>query len=873
MKTATYFEQMEELFREALAYPVHERSAFLRQACEDRGLREEVEALLDADADSVPFLQTLDVSMMEVLEEVTSTFVDDEAGAFAQTPWMPQVGPYRLLRELGRGGMGTVYLAERDDVEKTVALKLVRNSLAAPQTVQRFLLERRILARLKHPNIAQLLDAGMTPDQTPYFAMEYVEGESLTAYCDRRQLGVQERLALFQSVCEAVHYAHQNLVIHRDLKPSNILVEEGGTVKLLDFGIAKLMEDNDDTAGLTHTGMRMMTPRYAAPEQVRGEPVTTVTDVYALGVILYELLTGHGPYALQGRTPGDIERVICEQDPARPSTKVIHEKTVTLQDGSTGTLTPEMIGAARATEPVRLQRQLRGDLDTICLKALAKEPDQRYASVEALLEDVKRYLVGLPVQAQPSTAMYRTKKFVRRHRISMGITTAVLVLITSVVSGFTIQLAQERDRVRVAANTAESALTFIVEDVFDVADPYSMSPVRGDTVTARTLLLQGASRIDEKLAGQPKIQAVLLDKVGQVYAHLAMYEESETLLRKAVTLREELLGEEDPEVATTLTHLAKALRLQGKYEEAEPAYQRALAMRQSLFGNDHIDVSDALHNLANLKQDTGDYEAADSLYQQALAIERELYGGDHLDIASTLNNMGTLLQDIGDYDGAESRYQEALAMRQKLLGKEHPEVANSLNNMGTLLHDKKAYAEAETIHREALAMRRKLFGETHPDVANSLSNLAAVVMRTSGYQDAAQLMQEALAIEKSLLGEDHPRVGMSLHNLAATLHFNGDCEAADPHYRSSIAIYQKAHPEGHPLTAVFESHWADCLKKAGQYELSEATLLRSHETLVDTYGGEHGYTQYARKSLVSLYTKWNKPEQADHWRKQVTASS
>ena len=452
---------VQELFDAALELSPESRAAFLDEACRaDPDLRRGVGDLL----------AVLDRAHTA---ELFPPLADAPRGLLA---FGERIGPYRVLHELGAGGMGVVFLAERDDIEKRVALKLVREGgLASGDRVRRFLLERRVLARLEHPNIARLLDAGVTELRLPYFAMEYVSGTPIDRYCDERRLPIAERLSLFRTVCEAVHHAHQNLVVHRDLKPSNILVTADGQVKLLDFGIAKLLAHHESSpAEEARTGLLMLTPEYASPEQVRGEPVTTASDIYSLGVVLYQLLTGHRPYRFNAKTPAEVERVVCREAPQRPSEVVTRTVTGAQVAATHAPVTPEWVGVARNTSPERLRRRLRGDLDTMVMKALSKEPGRRYVSAAQFADDLRRHLVGLPVLARKDTASYRAGKFLRRHLVGV---VAVIVLVSTLVAGVvsTAWQAQRAEAQRIVAEErfrdVHSLATTVLFEIHDaIAD-------------------------------------------------------------------------------------------------------------------------------------------------------------------------------------------------------------------------------------------------------------------------------------------------------------------------------------------------------------------------------------------------------------------
>ncbi|MEE8536601.1 MAG: serine/threonine-protein kinase, partial [Acidobacteriota bacterium] len=514
--TPERWHQIEELYQGALDLAANERPAYLERACgHDTALRQEIDSLLATHDEAPSFLETPLIA-----------WPPDE-------PLMPpetHVGPYKLLRPLGRGGMGQVYLATRagEVFRQYVALKVIRRGLDTEDILRRFRAEQQILATLHHANIAHLIDGGVTDDGQSYLVMEYVEGTPITTYCDGRQMTLEERVLLFRQVCEAVHHAHRNLVVHRDLKPSNILVTVEGVPKLLDFGIAKLLDPvaSGMSVPTTQADGRVMTPEYASPEQVRGETITTASDVYALGVLLYELLVGRRPYHFERRTPQEIERVICKQEPEPPS--AVLEKAVDGQptDGTPPPMKPDEISTARGMTVERLRRRLNGDLDTIVLKALRKEPERRYASAQQLAEDLGRYLAGLPVLARPDTATYRAQKFVRRHRVGVAMTLIVVSLLLSFSVVSAVQsaeirakaedVAQERDR-------AEEVIEFLVA-LFETPDP---KVSKGNTVTARELLETGAARVEADLKEQPEVQADMMTVMSRVYRSLGLYDPAE----------------------------------------------------------------------------------------------------------------------------------------------------------------------------------------------------------------------------------------------------------------------------------------------------------------------------------------------------------
>jgi eukaryotic-like serine/threonine-protein kinase len=790
--------------------------------------------------------------------ETQTTIADGQAPALER-----RIGPYRILRELGQGGMGVVYLAARADEEfrKRVALKVIRSGGASEEVVRHFKRERQILAGLDHPNIAKLLDGGTTDDGLPYFVMEHIEGEPLLAYCDSRKLAVAERLRLFQSICSAVQYAHRNLVVHRDIKPGNILVAEDGSPRLLDFGIAKLL--NPELAGeaLTATAMSM-TPTYASPEQASGGRVTTATDVYSLGVVLYELLTGHLPYRLPSLQPLEILKAISEQEPEKPSTAVGR--------------TEEMVSSTREGTPDRLQRRLRGDLDNILMLALRKEPPRRYASVEAFSDDIRRYLEGLPVKARQPTAGYRAGKFLRRHVAGVAASAAFVVLLIGFAVAMAMQsarVARERDlaeKERAAAQqereTAQRVSAFLV-DLFRVSDP---SRARGETITAREVLDRGTAKIATDLKAEPEVRATLMTTMGSVYGNLGLYDKALPLLEEALETRKAALGNENIPVSRSLSNLGGLLWRMGDYAGAAARHREALAMVRKLLGNDHPDVPRHLNNLALALTSMGDYAASEALQRESLGMTRKLLGSEHASVAMGLSNLAIVLEKQGDYPGGEQLHREALVMRRKLLGNQHPDVAASLDNLANSLGRQGDYTGAEALSREALALRRRLLGNEHPDLARSLNNLANVLIEKGDYSEAENLSGEAVAMARKLLGDGHPEVAVYLVTNVETLCRTQKPADGEPLARQSLAIFKKALPAGHPYIAVAESGLGGCLTLSRRYMEAEALVLGSYPVIEAKMGVRSPETRKARERIVALYDAWGKPDKAAEYRSQLT---
>ncbi|HET9514755.1 MAG TPA: serine/threonine-protein kinase [Gemmatimonadales bacterium] len=823
MKTVSpeRWRRIEELLDGVLDLPPEQRSAWLVRACDgDEPLREAVEKLVAA-CEQPTRLPPSPVDLAAPLLARMAAEPEPE-------PAPERVGPWRMVRELGHGGMGTVYLAERDDEQfrKQVAIKILRRGIAGEDLTRRFRHERQILASLDHPNIARMLDGGMESG-APYIVMEFVDGVPLDTFCRRHQLPLNRRLELFADVCAAVQYAHQNLVVHRDLKPSNILVTDDGQVKLLDFGIAKLLEEEDavEAAPLTRTGLRLMTPEYAAPEQVRGGLITTATDVYALGIVLYELLAGRRPYEVKGRSLSEIERVVCQSEPVRPSTAAARERA--------------------GADP--LPRRLRGDLDVITLKALRKEPERRYQSVAELLDDLRRYRDGLPILARPDTFFYRARKFGGRHRVAIGV--AGLALATLLAGAL-------RERGLRAEAEAEAAKARAVKDflvgIFQASDPYGRTPEQERAVTAQGLLDRGRERVDSALGGQPEIQGEMLSVLGGVYSNLGLYAEAAPLFERSLVLRRELFSERSAAVAESMTELADVYQRQGHYARADSLLRHALALRQDLHGRRSLEAARSLDRLATVLEQQSRYADAEPLYREALAIRTERLGPRHLDVAESMLNLSLLLYWKAEYDASEQMAREAIEIRQEQLGPRHLLVALAMHNLAQVQHARGELADAERLFRESLELKKEAFGGPHPRITVHLNNYARVLRERGKYAEAERLFREALTLDRGLFGEEHPYVAASMDNLAALLLEQGRFDEADSLFERALAVNRTLLGERSTRVALTLSNIGMLQHRRGDLARSEATYRDALLLYREIFGPDHLYVALVTGNLAPV---------------------
>ncbi len=641
--------------------------------------------------------------------------------------------------------MGEVWLAEQTrPVRRHVALKVIKAGMDTVQVVARFEAERQALALMDHPAIARVFDAGATPQGRPYFAMEYVQGQTITAFATRHKLAIPDRIDLFLAVCEGVQHAHQKGIIHRDLKPSNVLVtirDDRPVPKIIDFGVAKAMTQAlTDRTLHTELGALIGTPEYMSPEQadMNSIDVDTRTDVYALGVILYEVLTGVLPFeskSLREKGLDEIRRTIREVDPPRPSTRV----TTLAAAAETGQGQPPNVS--------RLANQLRGDLDWITMKALEKDRTRRYGSVSDLATDLRRHLDDQPVLASPPSTVYRVTKFVRRHRLGVAAVATLVVLLAGFAATMAVQaerIARERDRANLEAEAANQVSNFLV-GLFSVSDP---SEARGDTLTAREILARGARQLEQSLRDQPAVQARLESTIGKVSMSLGLYAEAEGQLQRALTTQRRVFGNDHLDTIATGHSLANLYWYQGKYREAEPLYVDVIDRRRRLLGKDHQDTLKAQYDLASSYTMQQLWDKLEPLARATREAQERALGADHPDTLATSNELQVMYFRQGRYAEAEPIARRVLDGFRLSLGNAHPETLRAMNNLASVYEATDRYDEAEQLLLETVNAKRKVVGEGHPDTAFSESVLAGLYIKRRQFDSAEPL---ALAAYQSFL--------------------------------------------------------------------------------------------------------------------------
>jgi len=786
--------RVDAVFHDALDLPRHERCAFLGEACANNEcLRREIESLLAAHEANGEFLEQ---PVWDGLTPGPTDVVDDSASPDPSALVGQRIGRYMIDGLIAVGGMGAVYKAVRADeaYRRQVAIKFIRRGVLYDSMRHRFRRERQTLANLQHPYITQLIDVSSTEDGVPYLVMEFVEGEPIDSHCDHRQLDLRARVTLFRMVCDAVHYAHQNLIVHRDLKPSNVLITEDGRPKLLDFGIAKLLDQggSDSAAEATVSLLRVCTPRYASPEQIRGEPVTTASDVYSLGVLLYELLCGHRPYRLSP-TPGyENERVICEEEPVAPSVMTGRTEMRTASDGITDTITPESVGRARSEKPTQLQRHLKGDLDNIVLMAMQKDPRRRYASVRELSEDLRRYLEGLPVMARKDTLVYRATKLVKRNKGTTVVSVALLVALLVGIAGTTLGLRRaqrarhhatvQRNAAVAAQEQAQSVASFL-QEILAAANPYRTGR---DASVLYELLDDASERVETQYAQVPATEAAVRYAIANTLAGLWRWNDAEPHLRRALEINRELHGDTHAAVADCLILLGRALTFLGK-DEAVEVQREALAIRRRLFPADGSEVAWAKTCLAfalwhaqitNPDVSQERLAEAERLAFEALAVQRRRRDTNPMELAISLHTVAAMLSTTGTLSEAAWIYDEALEVYRSLPWQKDRYLAECVRGCAATLrqlgqHDMERRMMEEYVHltpatfRSEPAPRRAVWRLAHLFRVQAASKPGPKA--TESLKKSIVYYQRALLAESDVLSGGHPEWADELATLQSTL--------------------------------------------------------------------------------------------------------
>jgi serine/threonine-protein kinase len=832
---------------QALDLPANQRSLFVRQL-ESRSP--------EIAADVLRLLAVETTDEFRSFLNVPATFVSAGTAPFPQRG--ESIGNYRIVEEVGRGGMAVVYLAERADglFEQRVALKVLRFGAVANLGRRHFAQERQILASLNHPGIARLIDGGVTPTGVPYLTMEYVRGVTLDRHCDTHRLSIEERLRLFLQVAEAVHYAHRHLIVHRDLKPSNIVVDAEGAVKLLDFGIAKLLNaDAMASAGpATRDIGALMTPEYASPEQARGEPVTTATDVYQLGLLLYELLTGRAPYDLNGRSAVEALRMICEVDPTPPSGAVAEVPTAEgVAPKSLATIAEE-----RATTPSRLSRTLSGDLDAIVLMALRKEPERRYSSVASLRDDILRHLRGQPVSAYKGIWFYRTGKFVRRHAVSVAISAISACALVAVSIGYTAQLAHERDNAAMEASRArqEAAFARQISEFLTSVFRGSNSRVAQSDTTARELLERGAARIETELAGQPALQGRLLTVIGDAYAQYDLNDKAQPLLERALLQNTRLFGANSNEAADSKGGLARIASNRGEFTKAQQLLQEVLAIRERTRGLRHVTTADALHDLAYVYYRLGAAKPAVQSAERAVEIYTESLPENDERLLSALDRHALALANAGEYERARAAFQALIPRMERTLGPNNARFASALTNLANMKMDLDDFEGVESLLLRVAAIEARLFRPQHNSVTINRLNLAFLYYELGRFREAIPVLQQIISDQQHRTPR-HEFEAAAQNQLGRLLHTRGDLNDAVAPHRAALDAFGETVGKSHWRFGLALREYGELQMERGELGPAEVSLSEALALARSDADAEQAHIAAALVSLGHLYARTN----------------
>jgi len=833
----------EAIFDGALQLPPEQRAGYIKAACDnDAALLERVVALLAAHEQG-------DGPLAEPAASPRKTIVLSLPPA--EKPG-DKIGPYKILQLIGEGGCGSVYMAEQEaPVRRRVALKVIKLGMDTKSVVARFEAERQALALMDHSNIAKVFDAGATETGRPYFVMELVRGIKITEYCDQNNLPTAERLKLFGEVCRAIQHAHQKGIIHRDIKPSNILVtlHDGVPVpKVIDFGIAKATDQRlTDKTVFTQFEQFIGTPAYMSPEQAEmsGLDIDTRSDIYSLGVLLYELLTSHTPFDPKELLASGLDamrRAIREQEPPKPSARLS-----TMHDADLTTVAKQ-----RHSAPPKLIHLVKGDLDWIVMKALEKDRTRRYETASSFAGDIERFLKSEPIIARPPTTLYRFQKLVRRNKVVFAAVTAVAL---SIIAGLVVSTwlyFREKEARRLADNEARHSqqVALFLEDMLKGVGPGVA--LGQDTTLLKGILDKTVERVTKDLKDQPAVQAEICNTLGEVYRALGKSNKAEEMHRTARSLQGQAAGVRSSDVATSLNDLALVLRDQGKLAEAESLQREALDLRRKLYGQEHADVAASLNNLALVLRSESKLAEAEQLQREALAMQRKLFGDEHPAVATSLNNLAWVLHDEGKLADAEIFFRESLAIQKKILGDNQPGVAITLDNLAFVLREEHKLTEAEALERQSLALQRKLFGQEHPSVATALNNLALILSAQDKFTDAEPLFRESLAMRRKLLGNEHPEVAASLDNLALVLRQQKRLPEAEALARDGLAMRKKLFGDEHIAVAASLNNLALILRDEHKLAEAESSIREAIAIRRKQLGDAHPSVASSLRDLTNI---------------------
>ena len=834
--------KVKELFDESSNLSVEERELYLNQKCaDDLELKKEILSLFDSIGNTEDFLE----EPLTIVEQNKSNFVDPYIGK--------QIGNYLIEGEAGIGGMGLVYSGKRNDkeFEHKVAIKILKHGITSEYLLKRFQIERQTLANLQHKNIARLLDGGRTNDGLPYLVMELIDGTPITEFCDKEKLSIQARLKIFRKVCEAVQYAHQNLVIHRDLKPGNILVTKEGIPKLLDFGIAKLIDEElvENNEGLTRTGVWHLTPEYASPEQIKGEKITTASDVYSLGVLLYQILTGYQPYKISNNSPSAISKIITEEKIQKPSDRVKDLSETNIE--------------SKLFLKDKISNQLKGDLDNIVSKAMHKDPARRYVSVEQFSEDIRRHLAGLPVIAQKDTAGYRLSKFIQRHKVgfvsSIGFIVFLIVSFIAIIWQANVA-ANERDNAKLEAQKVETVNKFL-QDMLSSVDPTEI----GRDVKVYDVLKKASLDVGNNFARHPDIEASVRKTIGVTLTNLGEFDEAKPHLIKSLELNNKVYGSASYQSAESMHELALYYHWIGDLNLADSLYTKSIMILRNNSDSPPREIAGAINDLGILKQEQAKYQESLKLLREALNIYQKNFGETDRDVASTLNNLALTLESLNDIDGAEKYYQKSLAVYLKLYSPDRPEIATIYNNLAYIYIDKDNLNKAEEYFKKSLELKINAFGKNHSLVGLGYMNLGALEYTMNKFESSEFNLLSALENFKTSLNAKHIWFGLTNFWYSKILTEKSNYLEAEKCIRTALSIYKKNYPMDHPNIISANAELGIIFFHQKKYAEAEKLLLNGYESIKVIKGEKNHNTIRLLEYLIKFYQITKNPSKLSYY--------
>lgn len=815
---------IESIIDSVLLLPAHHRKKYVQDHYADNPrLMNEVLDLLEAIEHSDEFFEDAAAAK----DGIFSQFAGKNGDAYTDNSLVgTTIDKYLIVKLISHGGMGTVYQAERNDgvYKQTVALKLIRHGMDTPNNISRFEQERFILAGLNHPNIAGLIDGGVTRFGLPYLVMEFIDGMPIHTYCDQHTLSIRERLTLFKSICETVQYAHNNMVIHRDLKPDNIFVDQHGEVKILDFGIAKLLEDGlKSRSGNDKITQQVLSPCSAAPEQVQGEHVTTATDTYALGLLLYSLLAGIPPFEFDGLSLVKQQKLIINKVPNSPSSAFFNQPLNTRQG----------IAEKRSSSPSKVFQLLKCDLDAIVLKALRKEIHERYQTADAFCDDLDRYLKNLPVKAHKGNFSYKAKKLLRRNYKPISVAAAMFVIISSLSLYHTIKIADEKNQAQMEAQKA-AQVTGLLFNLFEASEE---TESLADTITAQELLYRGIQRA-KLLEEQPEIQGQMYHVIGQIFYRLGNYGDALPLLNQSIDLFTDHYGYNHPETASAIASLGALLSENGEYQYAEKTLRSALAIYDQNEITDYISLASIKSNLAYTMRRQGDFESAESLFREGFNILNENLGPDHLETIDFKNSLGTTLFNIGKYSEAEKMYREVLPLRIEQLGSMHPAVGETKNSLGALMMIRGRLDESLNLLTDAYQIREEKLGDSHPRTLLTRNNIALLNKDLGNFELSEVIFQDVLSKKIIAMGENHTSTAITWFAYSELLVMMNQPEKAREILEKAIPVFEESFSENHSFTIRAKMNLGYIHLLTGDLETSIPLIEDGYNRLLDIHHNE-----------------------------------